>query len=225
MKNLRPEMAFSTFPTYLYVYAQYHWEILRTMVIFADKLIPLKVTLMKKHLSLVLTLALLMAVSFGCKVGADDPGLTFASRDGRLIATWNLTAVDWKTTDIFAGLGTFTETTTYDGSILTVVSSPGGSNTFSYTLQVVIEKDGALTVTETVDGNVTTENDYWQWLNADKNKSSVILNSGSMAGGIWTVRRLTGSELVLERNVKEVEVNNGDTDSHEEVGTFTFEAE
>ncbi|HEX2901261.1 MAG TPA: hypothetical protein VHS96_16215, partial [Bacteroidia bacterium] len=82
---------------------------------------------MKKHISLVFTLALLMAVSFGCKVGADDPGFTFSSRDGRLIGEWKLTDVVDSTINVNV-FGTFVTSSTYNGTILTTTDA-FGSNT------------------------------------------------------------------------------------------------
>jgi hypothetical protein len=85
---------------------------------------------MKKHISIALTVAVMMVVAFGCKVGADDPA-SLASRDGRLIATWKLTNVEGLSTDVNT-LGTSSESTSYNGTILTIVASPGGTATQSY---------------------------------------------------------------------------------------------
>lgn len=183
---------------------------------------------MKNHISLIFTLAMLVAVSFGCKVGAEDPGLTFASRDGRLIATWKITNVEGLTTNSVSQFGTTTTTMSYNGTILTTTTTSGSNsitNTQSYTLEMIIDKDGKLTVTETLDGDVTVENTYWEWVNADKNKSMLTLGGESVIQGTWTVLRLAGAELILHRWVKQVETNNGNTTSNEVTLKLTFEAE
>ncbi len=177
---------------------------------------------MKKNFSLVLTLALLMAVSFGCKVGADDPGLTFASRDGRLMGDWKLTAVVDSTIDI-NGLGTFITSVSYNGTILTR-DTPFGTSTDSYALQVSIAKGGVLTSIETENGDVTTDVNYWEWLGTDKNKSQVLMNDQSMASGVWDVQRLTSKELIISRHMMETNVSGGSTESREETMRLTFEA-
>jgi hypothetical protein len=177
---------------------------------------------MKNHISLLFTMALVAAVTCGCKVGPDDPGLTWASRDGRIIATWKLIDLDNKITDV-NGSGTQTTTSTYDGSIATVTTA-GFTFTYSYALEMMIGEDGALQITETVDGDVTTVNDYWEWGNADKNKSTIVLNGYGAGAQPYSIRRLSSKDLVLERNTKTVEVNNGSTDSHEENELLTFEA-
>lgn len=177
---------------------------------------------MKKHISLVFTLALLMAVSFGCKVGADDPGFTFSSRDGRLIGEWKLTDVVDSTINVNV-FGTFVTSSTYNGTILTTTDA-FGSNTVSYNLEVGVAKNGILTVEETEDGDVTTETNYWEWLGNDQKKSQVLLNTGSMAAGIWDILRLSSKELVLMRHSKEVNVSGGSTESREETMKLTFEA-
>ena len=177
---------------------------------------------MKKHISLLATVAILTAVSFGCKVGVDDPA-TLASRDSRITATWDLTAVVDSTVTI-NGFGTFVSTASYNGSILTE-TSVFGTTTKSYALKMDIAKDGLLTVTETDDGDITIENNYWEWIGADKNKSQILLNSNSMGGGKWIVRRLTGKELVLEQHTMNTETSNGSTASDETTTRLTFAAE
>lgn len=177
---------------------------------------------MKKHISLVFTLALLMAVSFGCKVGAEDPA-TLGSRNGRLLGTWKLNKIEG--TDVTTNiLGTFTETTTYDGTILTITDSPGGSSTASYALEIVIGKDGILNVTESEDGDVLTETSYWEWLNTEKNKSQVLLNTNSRVNGVWSVLRLAGKELILENKSVRSTASSGNTNTNTSDVKFTFEA-
>jgi hypothetical protein len=177
---------------------------------------------MKQHFSLVFTLALLMAVSFGCKVGADDPA-TLASRDSRLMGDWKLTAVVDSVIDINA-LGTFVTSYSYDGTILTR-TSPFGTSTDSYTLLVSIAKGGVLTTTEIENGDIKTGVDYWEWMGNDKNKSQVLLNDQSMVSGIWDVQRLASKELILYRHTMETNVNSGSLESREETMRLTFIAD
>ena len=192
------------------------------MTIFAFVFFTEIVIDMKKHISLVFTLALLMAVSFGCKVGPDDPGFTFASRDGRLMGDWNLTAVVDSTVDINGAI-TFITSRTYNGSILTTVT-PFGNSSDSYALTVSITEGGNLTTVETENGDVTTNQSYWEWLGDDKNKSQVLFNDGSMAAGIWDVQGLSTKSLILTMHTKETNVSNGNVESREETRRLTFEA-
>jgi hypothetical protein len=176
---------------------------------------------MKKHFSLVLTLALLVAVSFGCKVGAEDPA-SLGSRDGRIMASWKLTKIEGNqtSTDFF---GTVTTTTiTYDGTIYTEVSSPGGTFTMSYSLEMTLDKGGVLTTKETSDGVVANEIADWEWGNTDKKKSEVLLNCSTLANGAWSILRLSGKELILEQVTSRIVTNNGSTDTETSNVKLTF---
>lgn len=168
-------------------------------------------------------MALLVSVALtGCKVGADDPGLTFSSRDGRLMRVWNLTGYDRVAVDS-SSFGVFTATTSYAGGVLTEVDVFGSSSE-SYTLVITFDKGGNLTVVETKDGDITEENDAWEWLSADKNKSELLIGGGSDAAGIWSILRLTGKELVLENNIRELRTVNGNQSLSTDDFKLTFEA-
>lgn len=158
----------------------------------------------------------------GCKVGADDPGLTFSSRDGRLMRAWNLIGYDRVAVDS-SDVGIFTNTTSYANGVLTEVGFFGTSSD-SYTLVITFDKGGNLTVVETEDGDITEENDAWEWLSADKNKSELAIGGGSDAAGIWSILRLTGKELVLERNTRELRTIDGDLFLNTDDFKLTFEA-
>lgn len=184
---------------------------------------------MKKQIALFSVLALLVSMTFvGCKVGADDPGLTFSSRDGRLIRVWNLTGFDAESVDS-SGLGVLTTVVSYNGNIRTETSRLGsttlGTSSESYTLMLTFDKGGRLTALETVDGDITEESDYWEWLGNDKNRADLILGSSSDAAGIWSVLRLTSKELVLERSTSQRETNNGSQSLSTDNVKLTFAAE
>jgi hypothetical protein len=178
---------------------------------------------MKKHLSLILTMALLMAVTFGCKVGAEDPA-SLGSRDGRLVAKWKLTNVEG--TSIYTVVGIVnTTTTTYDGTILTEVHSPGTTQTTSYTLEMTIAKGGELTSIENEDGTTTNETGDWDWMDSDKKKSDLYLGNNTKVGGNWTVLRLSSKELILERvNIRTITAS-GSSATYSDDFKYTFTAQ
>lgn len=169
-------------------------------------------------------MALLMSVALvGCKVGAEDPGLTFSSRDGRIMRAWNLTGYDRVSVDS-SDLGVFTTTESLANGIRTRTDF-FGSSTESYALVITLDKGGKLMTTETNDGDVTEEVDYWEWLSADKNKSEVVVGGGTDAAGIWSILRLTSKELILERNTSELNTNNGDQSLSTDSYKLTFAAQ
>ncbi|MEY3444108.1 MAG: hypothetical protein RLZZ519_2389, partial [Bacteroidota bacterium] len=166
--------------------------------------------------------SLLIGVSFGCKVGADDP-VSLASRDSRLLGDWKLTALVDSTINISI-LGTNVTSVSYNGTVLISISTSFGTSVESYALQVSIAKGGVLTTVETRNGDVATYQDYWEWFGTDKNKSQVLLNDGSKAEGLWDVQRLANKELILSRHTMETYISGGATSSSERTTRLTFEA-
>ncbi len=181
---------------------------------------------MKKHISIAVTVALMMVVAFGCKVGADDPA-SLASRDGRIMATWKLSTVNGLSSDIItiANVTTTTTTTsTYNGTIWTEIDNPGSTSTIAYTLSMTIEKDGLLSWSESEGTSTDIGEGSWQWLNDDQKKSQILINDGP-ASGVWTVTRLTGKELVVDMKYKRTITDTGYSQVSEDAMTYTFAAE
>lgn len=178
---------------------------------------------MKKSFSLLVALMVLAAAFTGCKRGEDDPALSFASRDGRLMRGWKLAAWDKLTTTDINGT-VFTSTKSYDGTLLTTVNTAGISSSKSYTLELTFDKHGSLSVKEVEDGDLMSDISYWQWLNADKKKVVLVLNSG-VFGGSFYVNRLSSKELVLESNYTEVDdPSNTDITTVTVTETISFDA-
>lgn len=177
---------------------------------------------MKKTLLYFLTIITLSAGFTGCKRGEDDPALSFASRDGRLMRSWKLTA--WDETDTYVTNGsTILGTVAYDGTIRTTTLA-GFSGTESYSLEVTFDKNGICTVTEIIDGDLESDTSYWNWGNSDKKKSFISLSS-SVFGGTYYASRLTSKELVIQMNSSSVDDPSGNNiDTETVVRVMTFEA-
>ncbi|MFM2374911.1 MAG: hypothetical protein RLZZ165_7 [Bacteroidota bacterium] len=192
---------------------------------------------MKQHISLIFTLALLMAVSFGCKVGDEDP-VSLASRDGRLAATWNLTAAE--VSDVLTyDRGTEITSESYDGTTWTKTKMGPDTTTdsYSYEARLVLEKGGAATVTVTSNESkqtiINTDSTRWSWVDTDKKKSMLMIYSDRFEGpngvpDVWEVLRLSKKELILYQYIKltvEVPSVSSTAASLEYTRKFTFEAE
>ncbi|MFM2377383.1 MAG: hypothetical protein RLZZ165_2480 [Bacteroidota bacterium] len=191
---------------------------------------------MKQHISLIFSLALLLAVSFGCKVGDEDPA-SLASRDGRLAATWNLTAAE--VSDYYKDPNvTRIKTESYDGTTWTTTETGQNTTTesYGYEMQLVIEKEGTASIIQTFHtparNVVNTDSTLWSWVDAGKKKSMLNIYSTYYGGpdelvGTWEVVRLSKKELILYQHSKVT----SDIDSGSDIGineytrNYTFEAE
>jgi len=151
-----------------------------------------------------------------CKKGANDPGLSFASRNARITAKWKLKKIEGTATYVNSGT-TNNVTIAYDGSVGTSTSSLYGSQTATGSYEMTIEKKGYMSWNETFTTgtpsvtDVQSESGSWQWLDTDKNKLFVILIGGNhfFTGGACRIDRLAGKELVIiDENS---ENDNGDT--------------
>ena len=168
---------------------------------------------MKKNiLFIALSLVVGSTVLTGCKKGENDPFLSLKSRDARITELWKLTKVEGNTNNN----GTLS-TDAYDGTIWT--STFGSFNSqYAYSLSIEIKKDGTYQSIENNDGEVTTTDGRWYWVNSAKNKTSISLDNL----GIFEVNQLKSKELILKDYTKEV-VSGTATDSYESTTTWTFE--
>ena len=157
-------------------------------------------------------IAVIIIASFvGCKKGANDPGISFRGRDGRLIGTWNASSYSHDETQV-NGATTNTVKVTYDGTKYTTEKSAGNppvdNGTYEYTID--IQKKGKVTYTEVIkQGNQTTTNKQegnWMWANSHKNKSVVqftfngdVQGKNYITGGMWEVDQLKNKEIILKR--------------------------
>jgi len=168
--------------------------------------------------------SLALAMLFGCKKGENDPGISFRSRDARIVGEWKIGSFEKesKTVDInYTGnpavLTTKTKVaaTMYDGSKVTVTTTNAGTtkvttDTVTYAYSLNIEKDGNCTFIETASkGGVTstyTSKGTWLWANSKKNKSFVNFNftdispSNLFSSGLYRIDQLKNKEMVLISN-------------------------
>jgi hypothetical protein len=168
-----------------------------------------------KFLKLVVLLLVTATVLEGCRKGENDPLISLRSRDARVTGDWKLVEFESTRTDFFSsGNMTFTDvrTTSYDGTTWTT-TNPGGTNSYSYSRNLLIEKDGTYIYSETNDGDYEEESGRWSWLNDAKNKRRILLDNH----GISYIDQLKNSEMVF---VEEYEDSYTDADG--ETGTFTF---
>lgn len=153
-------------------------------------------------LSGLLMLALLAPTFNSCKKGEEDPFLSLKSRDARITGEWELTKIEGTQVESY---GTTTTTTyTYNGTIYTKANNPGTTTTASGTYELTIDKKGAVSYSETYTPSgetviIKTGHSTWYWVDADKNKSSVVLNvDGNLfSGGIYVVEQLKNKEIIL----------------------------
>lgn len=136
---------------------------------------------------------LLLAVCFSlqsCKVGEDDPGISFRSRDARLKANWKLatmeaayeiTSFDQNGQPVQTGINL-----NFDGYTLYTRFTTGGAvvadSAFGYSYQLKISDDGKTSYSSTMIyknliGVNSFGNDNWFWLNTDEKKSRVNLGN------------------------------------------------
>jgi hypothetical protein len=130
----------------------------------------------------IITLALGLLVS--CKKSENDPGLTFRSRDKKIVGEWTIESAE--NFNIAVNGANKTETTTkYAGSTITTTITTGSNSnptvgTVSLKGVLNIEKNGKLKYTETsTTGAITatkTFNGNWSWGNSKRNKTHLILS-------------------------------------------------
>jgi hypothetical protein len=154
-----------------------------------------------------------------CKKGENDPGISLASRKGRFVGEWKVTAGVTKTT---SGAGTTTATYTETGVTYT---NGGGSATSTWSETLTVEKDGTFLMTEIETpqgGNTTTTTTKGRWMFAGKNKDAELKNKEAVVltmtentvtsggasitttvtnadnGMIWTIDQLKSDEMIVK---------------------------
>ena len=180
---------------------------------------------MKRLLLILLVAAFSIPTFQSCKKGANDPAISFKSRDARLTATWKLTKIA-STSTYYSGSNQIIRTLAYDGTTITETVTGYPTTTASGTYEMTIEKNGVMSWQETYASaggsvDVQTSTGRWEWLNTDKNKTVVLLDGGYniFEGGICVIDRLATKELVIrdEGNSND----NGDLETWDI--TYTFE--
>ncbi len=182
---------------------------------------------MKKVLAALIMVAFIMPAFVACKKGAEDPSISLASRNGRLIAIWKLTKMEGTYTYVSGGT-IYTRTYAFDGTTYSETLSPGGlswSGTGNYQMEVA--KDGILTFSESYtpsggSADVLSGEDFWYWAGNDNNKIAVYLGAGGdnlFWGGQYNILKLSSKELILTLYYKDVD--NGEATVADISWTFT----
>ncbi len=174
------------------------------------------------------TLFLLLSFSFafsGCKVGDDDPAISFRSRDARLKANWKMSRLN-NLVEINSlnpsGVPVRTEVqSNYDGYNMRIRTSVNGvlvsDSTFGYNFLMMLQDDGKLTYENSVIilvvGTKSTGSDNWYWISSDQKKSRVFLGSALQfantigLNSTQTSATLPFSTLLTDFNIDELRNN------------------
>jgi hypothetical protein len=137
-------------------------------------------------------LLVIIAVCFslaGCKVGEDDPAISFRSRDNRLKANWKMAEMnnryEIRTFQPGASPVTTVIESVFDGYDARVKITVNGilvsDSTFGMSYLMKIEEDGKL-LHETAQIQLgfsikSSGEDNWYWLNTDKKKARLYVGS------------------------------------------------
>lgn len=171
-------------------------------------------------MTLVLFLGTLTLV--GCRKGENDPLISLRTRDARISGEWKLVSYESTRKEVYSSGGiTITEnvTNTFDGTTWTETNS-GGTDSYPYSLGLMIEKDGNYTFTENEDGTNTEFNSKWSWLDDGKKKTRILFDDY----GVFNINQLKNDEMIFtEDNMETVVEDNGDTQSITNTMTAVYE--
>ena len=125
-----------------------------------------------------LFLVLIIAASFaGCKKGPDDPAISLLSRKARLTGDWSLKTANYSVT---YDNGVYTYNYSSDNNIMTKKYEGrwnDWTDTYVYSKEILINKDGTFKITEIVTDNGTdTKTTEGYWFFAPKNKELDVKN-------------------------------------------------
>lgn len=174
---------------------------------------------MKKTFTFVIGTLIILAGSFSCKKGENDPFLSLSSRKARVVGDWIVTHEDVTSTDISSNGTTVNVTSVYENDTLirSTVTKMGNATTtqndtigYSYTLSIY--KDGTYTQ-QVVNANqldIVTIKGTWIFvkkskINNLKNKEAILLTKTYELisdGGFTNVvnyNELSGSMLVIDQ--------------------------
>jgi hypothetical protein len=124
-----------------------------------------------------------------CKVGEDDPFISFRSRDNRLKANWKMSKMEnrYEVRTFQPGVNPVTTIveTTFDGYDARVKTTVNGvlatDSTFGMSYLMKIEEDGKLkyetALIQYFFSVKPTGEESWYWLNTDKKKARVYLGN------------------------------------------------
>lgn len=173
----------------------------------------------RKNVSIAIIFLIGILTFNSCKKGENDPFISLRSRDARITGEWKLTGFSQTNVQYNPYSQTTTTTTqTLNGTNLTVTSG-SSSETYVYSYEMTIEKDGAFSMVEIADGDKKEETGNWFWLNSGKDKTYISLGSNQ-----FYVDQLKNSELVLVLNLtsKETDSNGLVASNSSSTSTLTF---
>lgn len=199
-----------------------------------------------KNFKLILAAVAIVASSLSvssCKKGANDPAVSFRSRDARLVGKWKLTGMNHKqvSTSVSGSTVTITETTTtYDNGVQTIKSG-GSASTSKFDFFATFEKGGeygSYSDYFNTSGQLTSHNEgegAWSWVNNNKNKSVIaifqftsgdlIANVGGGGLGNLEVDQLKNNDLILTRHIRVKQASGANSNETVIDQQFTFERE
>ncbi len=144
----------------------------------------------------------------GCKKGANDPLISLLSRDARITGIWKLVKQELTQITAYSADGTVvtqTVTRNYDGSLMTIASA-GGTNSYSYSNEMTIDKDGTYDTKTVQENTVNDMNGYWWWLDDTKDKTRIAFDDDVNS---FYIDQLKNDEMifVMDTHSKTVEPN------------------
>jgi hypothetical protein len=198
--------------------------------------------------ALLILVVVVMALP-ACKKGANDPFISFKSRDARITATWKLTAIDGTESDVSTTSGVTTNmstTVTYNGSsetktvVTTITGMPTQTNTTTsvFTFDMTLDKRGVVTYNATAVVLSTTSsytgNGSWAWLSNSKNRDAIMIALNGDGAGVvgiggfmgipamYDIDQLKSKTLVLKNKTEESTTGSTSSSKSSEY-TYTFE--
>jgi hypothetical protein len=168
----------------------------------------------------IITLALAVSLLIGCKKSENDPGLSFRSRDKKIVGEWTVVSYE-NISEIRNGSNTTKRVEVYDGSKITLNTTINGNPstpfnpTTTYVGTLALEKNGkCIYVETTTNGTINstkTLEGNWMWGDSKKNKTILTftnVNGTLMKYSSYIIDELRNDKLVL-KIVDNQETNSG----------------
>lgn len=155
----------------------------------------------------------------GCRKGENDPLISLKTRDARVSGEWELVNYESTRTNVYKSEGTTvtqTYTNTYNGTTWTE-TDPGDSDSYAYSRELIIEKNGNYTYIENDDGDKLELDSKWSWLDDGKKKTRIVLDDH----GTFTINQLKNKEMIFTDEWTVTEV---DDDGDEESTSYSMKA-
>jgi len=119
-------------------------------------------------------------------------------KNAKIEGEWKLTSASSTrihTTPSGTSSITTTTNTTYNGTMVSYTG--GGTNgSYSYSETLTINDDGTYKLETIDDGAITTDENYWFWLDSNKNKEAFSLGDN----GTFVIESLSTKEMVVVAN-------------------------